>query len=719
MRFGEIGKVQTKIIFLLFLTWLLVIPLKIQATTYPITWNPQSICKNIPPGASKYLSVTFVSTKKIRNVNLRIVPQLQPFLKMEPDHFDIVPANIPQTVMLHFEIPLHQGTGISFEGTIQVKYNSDTLPQPFKIKLNIGDIAETVGPTGKIIEVTDPNNELYGVKVNIPAGSLLGNRTIFINEKDIAVALPQDTTTGGVVIDLEPDGIVFNNNIVITLPYEDKDNDGFVDYTGITEDDVRVITWDSNSQAWVPVPIIGQDTQNNTVTFATNHFSYYTTSVPCIYSDKVSIFTIDGLNFVRTLFPLHFDYPPRVAYLQQGILDMDIPGIHKCDIYPYGGLTAGNSWNGDATETKDLIKDLNNKLVILDLAAKNTGRKFIVVSHSWGTQLATFAMSYSGLGLIPHQIQPDLFITLSSPAGSNFVDPSRYTNTYFYWNWDYTGGFTYLTVPQAQSIVESFISERKQEVIETWGSFSSDVIPQKWINYWDVGDLISGPLDKNNTNPFLEDKTVRNDAERDLDNMKEVHAITSLSEKNWKDYGVVEEGENFSKIVKSEIQTIIQSYTPQVSLTIDDPGTSAVENLKEFEIILGPGESLPKNINLNWSVTNQADAQATSCTLTCESGDCSDISGTKSYPSVTSQTSASVTSAVMTYKIYCSGPGGDGPVDTVTVTTVCKSKVCQGSESSPTCGTNTIVTDTYVCEQLCTRDDQCLSCEGCWIEINP
>jgi hypothetical protein len=243
-------------------------------------------------------------------------------------------------------------------------------------------------------------------------------------------------------------------------------------------------------------------------------------------------------------------------------------GFGKCDVYTF-------PWSRNAWETQSIIPSLVSKLEEkFKKESIDKKKKFIIASHSWGTQLATLALQYKGL-FTSFEVKPDLLLTLSDPEGSNLVDPAEYTNTRFcpscgvsisypvfspsppFYKW--VTVTPELTVDMAEGLVNGFVSY-EHALTETALFLNPlylhhDLRYKKWINYWDVGDLISGPLDTDN-------KTVRNDTERDFQNMKEVHAITSLCcedkrDSNWRSYNVIDEGKSFRDTVCDDIADVI------------------------------------------------------------------------------------------------------------------------------------------------------------------
>jgi hypothetical protein len=260
--------------------------------------------------------------------------------------------------------------------------------------------------------------------------------------------------------------------------------------------------------------------------------------------NKVSIFAIDGLDFDRTykglLSNADFNYPARVEYLCSGILEAKVLNIKGDDCYSFRGTNPDESWSGDATQTFDYLDELISDLAQKAQQAKQEGKKFIVVTHSWGTQLGTLGLSLSG-------VEPDLFITLSDPEGSTYVNDTSYSNEFFK-----------VIPPLSVSSAETLILDLTQ--IYGVGALSPiNVKTKKWINYWDVGDIISGPLKSIHISNSIEDRTVINCAERNYETTKKVHAITSLKESFWTEgNGVSKEiGKAFKDRVISDILQVL------------------------------------------------------------------------------------------------------------------------------------------------------------------
>ena len=422
--------------------------------------------------------------------------------------------------------------------------NPDTTDTP-------GEAGGVCGPEGCSIEVTNPVSLIYGTKILIPPGALNEEIFISVRQTDVLITVPQDTYITGPAIFLEPDGQIFNSTIQVAMPYDDVDNNGILDYTGISEDEVSVIAYDTSNESWTGRNIVEQDHENNTVTFETNHFSMFVSSILYVCPRaEAYIYLIDGLKFVRTLFPF-IDYDERSGYLYDGISAMNL-GLDWCAIYSFGGTKRTSAWNGNAIETSEIMDDLLLDLYSKYSTAKDGGQKFIIVTHSWGTQLGTLALRYLG-----NVVKPDLFITLSDPSASK--NANDYDNILFSW-------LPPVTVLTAHDMIENFISDRNQETfIQLGGAPSYDVDTKKWINYWDVGDVFSGPLDLNSLNANWEDRIVRGDTRRTVQTSIEVHSITSLSESVWENYGSVDEGQELRDRVEADITSVIRHNSVSIS----------------------------------------------------------------------------------------------------------------------------------------------------------
>jgi len=123
-------------IFFVYLTSLLILSFSIQAEANSIIWTSGEIEQTIAPGESRDLKITFTSNVNLNNAKLWVVPELQPFISLEPALFNTIKAKTPQQVTLHLFIPPNYQAG-RYDGTVHLKVGSKTYPQTLKVVLNV------------------------------------------------------------------------------------------------------------------------------------------------------------------------------------------------------------------------------------------------------------------------------------------------------------------------------------------------------------------------------------------------------------------------------------------------------------------------------------------------------------------------------------------------------------------------------------------------------
>ena len=65
-----------------------------------------------------------------------------------------------------------------------------------------------------------------------------------------APSLGDEEQPAGTTIEFLPNGTTFLSNVTISIPYNDVNNDGFVDFTGASENDLLLYVHDPNSLSW-------------------------------------------------------------------------------------------------------------------------------------------------------------------------------------------------------------------------------------------------------------------------------------------------------------------------------------------------------------------------------------------------------------------------------------------------------------------------------------
>jgi hypothetical protein len=139
------------------------------------------------------------------------------------------------------------------------------------------EVAKEIGSGGGFVTV-DPSSQIAGTQVVIPAGALTETITVTISQTIAPPNLPGQAA--GLCVDFGPDGTQFSSPIEISLPYLDDDNDGIVDGTDFTEDQVSAWFFNKTTHSWENIPVVRRDTDLNLVYISVTHFTNMGTSVP-------------------------------------------------------------------------------------------------------------------------------------------------------------------------------------------------------------------------------------------------------------------------------------------------------------------------------------------------------------------------------------------------------------------------------------------------------
>lgn len=128
--------------------------------------------------------------------------------------------------------------------------------------------------SGGRIEETSATAALNGTAIEIPAAALTQPATISFRQS--AASLPEGYAAAGPTVEFGPNQQQFGKAVTITLPYNDRDNDGLIDGTSVREEDLAVLGSNADG-SWTEVSIISQDTTANIVRIGSMHFSAYAT----------------------------------------------------------------------------------------------------------------------------------------------------------------------------------------------------------------------------------------------------------------------------------------------------------------------------------------------------------------------------------------------------------------------------------------------------------
>src|SRR5438128_1512733 len=85
-----------------------------------VSWSSRTVTASLFRGALKMVTLSFVSNEDMQNVDVFIVPALQPFLVSSPSHFDHVISGRSYRVSLLFSVPLATPLG-TYNGVLQLR----------------------------------------------------------------------------------------------------------------------------------------------------------------------------------------------------------------------------------------------------------------------------------------------------------------------------------------------------------------------------------------------------------------------------------------------------------------------------------------------------------------------------------------------------------------------------------------------------------------------
>lgn len=191
-----------------------------------------------------------------------------------------VTSNSPYTAIIEGILEfgdVASGTSKASSDTFIIKHNRRHLLDWAVLTWNIqnGEAAGLVSQQGGIVEVIDSFSPIFGARVEIPAGALSENNIISLQD----IATPTTITTkyfsAGIGIDFGPDGIQFNSNSTLAIPYNDEDNDGIIDGTSTPENQIKIARLNEYTKTWDDINIINQDVDLNLVFVSVSHFSTY------------------------------------------------------------------------------------------------------------------------------------------------------------------------------------------------------------------------------------------------------------------------------------------------------------------------------------------------------------------------------------------------------------------------------------------------------------
>src|SRR5260221_11190920 len=103
-----------------------------------ISWQPSKITETVPAGVTRTVSVSFVASENLKDVALRVVPELLPFVQVSPSTFNSVAAGQTVPVVITVATPATE-LPQTISGTIQIHAASlaSNLARPLPVVLTV------------------------------------------------------------------------------------------------------------------------------------------------------------------------------------------------------------------------------------------------------------------------------------------------------------------------------------------------------------------------------------------------------------------------------------------------------------------------------------------------------------------------------------------------------------------------------------------------------
>lgn len=165
-----------------------------------ITWTPKQVAGEVALGKSKTQTVTFKSVEALSNVALRVVPELQPYIKVTPSSFPSISAGTSVSITVTFSAsttaPLRTFSGtvhlVDASGKSQKTYST---PLPVTLLITVVPLPPDPGEAGKAtLEGIDSDRD--GVRDDVQRYIAL----TYPNSEKTRAALMQSAKTSQAVI---------------------------------------------------------------------------------------------------------------------------------------------------------------------------------------------------------------------------------------------------------------------------------------------------------------------------------------------------------------------------------------------------------------------------------------------------------------------------------------------------------------------------------------
>jgi hypothetical protein len=158
-----------------------VIPVPSHAADQPkARWSTPSIRFTLAPGDVATTTLTITADTTLADVYFEAVPEISPFVSIDSSHIGSLKANTPLLLALRIAIPVDVPFG-TFDGTVHLRFGSQTLPQTLKVRFNIWrrvtDVTSGMvlayppdwvltGPTDGVIALSHPGPQSISVEAS-------------------------------------------------------------------------------------------------------------------------------------------------------------------------------------------------------------------------------------------------------------------------------------------------------------------------------------------------------------------------------------------------------------------------------------------------------------------------------------------------------------------------------------------------------------------------
>lgn len=137
--------------------WLLIASTIAVKDTYGqqiVSWSETSFSLQALRGTTRVVNVSFITSQDLNDVDLFVVPELQPFLSATPAHFNSIAKNATVNISITFSISESAVPG-TYDGVLKLRGLSKTFPLPLPITLVVQDPTSDVIPDGVALPSSD------------------------------------------------------------------------------------------------------------------------------------------------------------------------------------------------------------------------------------------------------------------------------------------------------------------------------------------------------------------------------------------------------------------------------------------------------------------------------------------------------------------------------------------------------------------------------------